>query len=361
MTATIGGAPAEVALLSPAIGTANIGDHFIEMAVRRLLPPQTVFARFSIRRELTADEIAAINRTRCALICGTNLYQHEWESALDAATLDRIRVPVIPVGVGGSSASLSDVAVSRRTADMIRAIHSKCERGSVRDPYSHDVVTAVGVENITLTGCPVFQWSRNVSLPPVQPLKRSRIVVTARNWLMHRWPDNVDHPVQIRLLKRLWSSFPLEQMTFAIHEELDERLVREIGIPESNVLRSDDPEDYVALYTDPATVVVAMRLHAGMLAVANGVPAVFVGHDTRTYSFCDMAGLDYVELFSERAADDCVERVQNVLDGAVESFDAASASHAELGEAMQDFLRVNDIPHVRPNSGKAGDAMLQSR
>jgi hypothetical protein len=42
-----------------------------------------------------------------------------------------------------------------------------------------------------------------------------------------------------------------------------------------------------------------MRLHAGMLAVANGVPALFIGHDTRTYSFCEMMGLECIELFAD--------------------------------------------------------------
>src|SRR5262245_53073879 len=94
----------KVALLSPAVGTGNVGDHFIESAIRRLLREETAYARFSIRRPLTPAEIDAINGTSCAVLCGTNLYQHDWESALTPEILARVRVPVIPFGVGGSAA-----------------------------------------------------------------------------------------------------------------------------------------------------------------------------------------------------------------------------------------------------------------
>ena len=57
-----------------------------------------------------------------------------------------------------------------------------------------------------------------------------------------------------------------------------------------------------------------------MLALANGVPAVFVGHDTRTYSFCDLMGLDYVELFSDGAADVATRRIRKILEGDASEF-----------------------------------------
>src|SRR5262249_21760134 len=90
---------APIALLSPAVGTGNLGDHFMEAAVRRVLGDQRVYRRFSVRRPWTAAEVSAINDTACAVLCGTNLYQHDWESALTPQALDQLRVPVIPCGV----------------------------------------------------------------------------------------------------------------------------------------------------------------------------------------------------------------------------------------------------------------------
>src|SRR4051794_1314088 len=137
--------PRTVALLTPALGTKNIGDHFIELAIRRMLRPDTRYQRFTIRRPLKLEEIERINQTSAAVICGTNLWQHDWESALDAATLNKITVPVIPFGVGSSAAKLSDTYVADKTRSMIRLIHEHCAAGSVRDEHSAAVVARAGV------------------------------------------------------------------------------------------------------------------------------------------------------------------------------------------------------------------------
>jgi polysaccharide pyruvyl transferase WcaK-like protein len=338
----------EVALLSPAVGTGNVGDHFIERAIVRFLREGVTCHRIGVRRPLTDEDIAVINRCGCAILCGTNLYQHDWESALTLETLARVKVPVVPFGVGGSAAKLADREVSRTTREMIRALHGSCVVGSVRDPFSADVVARTGVTNVLMTGCPVLFWAQRDSLPVPQPGRRRRIVVTARNWLMHRWPDNVDHPVQLRLLENVVRSFPAEQVSFAVHEDFDERLVGRLNIPPANVVRGRRPADFVRLYSDPDNVVLALRLHAGMIAVANGVPAVFVAHDTRTYSFCDMMGLGAVEMFADDAGADCVARLSRALDGDVVEFAAPPARFSRLRATMQEFLAANQLPVREP-------------
>lgn len=336
-----------IALLSPAVGTPNVGDHFIEAAIRRLLREDMVYHRFSIRVPLKKQEIDAINKTSCALLCGTNLYQHDWHSALTPEILELIRVPVIPFGVGSSARHLTNLEVSETTRQMIRILHSRCKLGSVRDPHSAEVVSHAGVENAILTGCPVLFWMRGKSLPTIKSIKRQRIVVTARNWLMHSWPKNVDNPVQIRFFQKLLKSYPANQLLFVIHEEWDERLVDLLNIPRKIVFKSDKPEDYMKLYNDHENVILAMRLHAGMLAIANGIPAVFVGHDTRTYSFCMMLGLDYIELFSKTSAEDCITSIQGVLDGNVTPFARMQSQYQEILKAMERFLDTNDLPTIK--------------
>jgi hypothetical protein len=332
-----------VTLLSPAVGTGNVGDHFIEAAIRRLLGTDVEYLRVGIRDPLTQTDIRDINATDCALLCGTNLYQRDWHSALTVEALEAIEVPVIPFGVGGSAAELSDHSVGPVTAQMIRALHSRCDLSSVRDPHAADVLAELGVENALLTGCPVLFWQGGTTLPEIATAPRRHIVITARNWLMHRWPENVDHPVQIRLLERLLQAFPSEQLTYAVHEEYDLRLIKRLGIPAGMVFHSDRPEDYFELYSDPANVVFAMRLHAGMLALANGVPAVFVGHDTRTYSFCDLMDIDYIELFSDSCPELCVDALQRALDGDPGSLARAPARYTALRPSMDRFMGANGL------------------
>jgi hypothetical protein len=333
-----------MALLSPAVGTGNIGDQLIEDAVRRLVGGDVTYERFSTRRPLKSEEIERINESSCALLCGTNLYQRRWECRLTPETVRRLRVPLIPIGMGGSAARMTDLDVSQETRLMIRALHAHCEMGSVRDPYSAAVVARTGVKNVALTGCPVLFWSGSPTLPVPRPTPRRRIVVTARNWLMHREPHNVNHPVQIRLLRQVFETFRGEDVVFAIHEDFDTELVGALGLSAERVFRPATSEDCVSLYTRGDTVVLASRLHAGMLAIANGVPTLFVGHDTRTYSFCDMLGLPYVELFSDTCGDECIEGLRRLLAGDVSLPRTATGRYAELRRAMADCLRRNGVP-----------------
>ena len=334
-----------VALLSPAVGEEhNVGDHLIDLAIRRFFDPAMEFQSFTTRRTLHASEIEQLNACQCALVCGTNLYQKDWPCALTTEVLEAIKIPVVPFGVGSSAATLEERSLSQQSATMIRALHDHCEVGSVRDPHTAGIVSSAGVKNFKLTGCPVLFWAHAGELPAVRPMPRSRIVVTARNWLMHRWPDAVDHPVQREFLRRVFDSFPADQMVYAIHEDYDERLVEALDIPGSSVFQSDRAADYVPLYTNPENLVMAMRLHAGMLALANGSPAVFIGHDTRTYSFCQMMGLDYVELFSDNSSEECVRRMRQILESDVSSFAATAARFRELRQEMKSFLIANRIP-----------------
>jgi hypothetical protein len=336
-----------VSLLSPAVGSGNVGDHFIELAIRRLLGTEALYHRFSIRRPLTASEIQQINETACALICGTNLYQHDWESELTPAMLDRITVPVIPFGVGSSAARLDDTLVGETTRRMIRAIHEKCALGGVRDPHAQRVVARAGVDNVIMTGCPVLFWGGRERLAAVAPHPRRRLVLTARNWLMHRWPSNVDHPAQVELLRRLLAHFERVPIVFPVHEDFDRRLLQLLNVPAEMVLDSCDPLDYVRLYSDPDAVVLAMRLHAGMLARANGLPVVFVGHDTRTYAFCDMLGIECLDLFADDCADRCIQRLADALAGHGGGQDQAWLRFEALRHSMDRFLAANGLPTLQ--------------
>ena len=108
----------KLALLTPAIGSRNAGDAMIESAIRRLVPAES-FERFTLRRALTGEEIAALNACDAAIICGSNLYQNKLQCALDADFLNRLRVPLIPrtAPTSVSTSRASTGAASPRASD----------------------------------------------------------------------------------------------------------------------------------------------------------------------------------------------------------------------------------------------------
>lgn len=332
-----------ISLLSPAIGTTNAGDHFIEEAVRRLFSPTTQFESYSTRRELGRREIARMNETDAVVVCGTNLYQADWTApAISKQSLRRIRVRVVPIGVGSSSADAESLAVPPTVADLIRRLHASCELASARDPTTMEFLAGLGIANVRLTGCPVLHWPGDDYLPPVTPGERRKVRIAPRNWLMHH-DDPVDHPSTISLMETVIGGLEAVDLTYVAHEKVDVSLFRRLGLPESTFLWPSNTNEYVELYTDPAVVVLACRLHGGMMALANGVPAVFVGHDTRTYSFCEMLGLPYVKQLGADAPEKTLQSLRALLSGDLADVDVNPGRFSVLKEGMQSVLAANDL------------------
>src|ERR1700730_17883698 len=146
--------------MSAAVGSENVGDQFIELAVRRLLPADAQVECFSTRVPLSGEDIERANSTSVVLICGTNLYQEDWQApALEPAALARLRVPVVPFGVGSSVAELRQMKLSRQASRRIRMLHDACPVASVRDPHTLAMLERLRIDNAVLTGCPVYHWA----------------------------------------------------------------------------------------------------------------------------------------------------------------------------------------------------------
>jgi polysaccharide pyruvyl transferase WcaK-like protein len=332
-----------VTLLSPAIGTTNAGDRFIETAVRRLLGPDVRLHALSTRRELTRAEIAAINASQAAVICGTNLYQEHWEApALSARALRRIRVPVVPLGVGASGAERETVRLRPDVADVVRRIHASCALGSARDPGTMELLEGLGIENARLTGCPVLHWEHRATLPELGAQPRTRVLVAARNYLMHHEHPQ-DHPVKLSYMRQVIDALPPDAVRCVIHETVDAELFERLGIPAEQIVWPASTEEYVELYSDPSSVVLACRLHAGMLALATGAPAVFVGHDTRTYSFCEMVGLPSIRLLDADAAPRSIAGLEAALAGDVSASRIAPETMATLHAELDTVLAASGL------------------
>jgi hypothetical protein len=334
-----------IALLSPARGSENIGDAFIEQAVRRCLDPAVEFVPVTTRRSLTGAEIAEINGSDAVLICGTNLYQEHWQGpAMDHAFFKGVKVPVIPFGVGSSAAELTEVTLPRKTRKLVRKVHDLCEVGSARDPHTQQVVERSGASNSIMTACPVLHWSQSNTAPDPAAGKPTRLVITARNWLMHRPGGDIDNPVQIDLLRRAVDEFRDRGVLFVLHEPFDRSLIAPLGLRSDEVFDSTDVTAFTELYADQTNVVLASRLHAGMLAAANGVPGVFVGHDTRTYSFCEMLRMPYVRLFEPGAADQTLAALHRLFDRDYSAFDGLQSDYLTHRREMARFLAANGLP-----------------
>jgi polysaccharide pyruvyl transferase WcaK-like protein len=324
--------PKSLALLSAAVNGDNSGDALIEDAIRKLLP-QHPAATFPLLQPLTDEQIEQVNACDIAIICGTNLYQTSFSCALKPEVIDRIRIPIVPLGVG-SSASIGRLPdMDAEGVRAVRMIHERCTVGSVRDQASLRFVKNLGIRNVELTGCPVLFHAQKE--PRFGEGDCSRLVLSVRARLLHvedRWSAK-----SLRTLEHLCRRFkPTLILQSPYDVEIGERLANEFGV---EYLYDEKWGCKVMINAvQMASRTVGLRLHFGMLSLSYGKHGLFIGTDTRTSEFCEMMGLPYHDIHTYEDAN--LERELLLPLPGMEVF---LENWRSLRSALQAVLTHNDL------------------
>ncbi len=336
----------KLALLTPAIGSRNAGDAMIESAIRRLVPAES-FERFTLRRALTGEEIAALNACDAAIICGSNLYQNKLQCALDADFLNRLRVPLIPLGIGASSATGTLPQMSAGDADIVRGLHSRSALGSVRDGPTLRFLQSLGIQNVRLTGCPVL--FHGLSRPEIQ-MGDGVVTLSLRQTFLHG-----AEPLEAGQEPLLDAFCNAHRPTLITQGPADldqaKRLVWRHGLDH---IYDDENQCETHEWLAPRQAWTGgFRLHYGMLSLSHGRPAWFIGHDTRVQGFCELMGLPYLDIREASPADVLAWGPQRMGD-----FAQFGARWQELAAEMRAVLVANGLPCALDNPPKPKPRLL---
>lgn len=322
----------KLALLTPAIGSRNAGDAMIESAIRRLVPAES-YEHFTLRRALTEAEMAALNACDAAIICGSNLYQDKLRCALDADFLDRLRVPLIPLGIGASAATGRLPQMSAADAEIVRGLHSRSKLGSARDEPTLRFLQSLGIQNVRLTGCPVlFHALRRPEIKTGEGV----VTLSLRQTFLHGAEplESLQEP----LLDALCAAHHPTLITQG-PSDLDQarRLVWRHGLDH---IFDDENECETHEWLAPRQAWTGgFRLHYGMLSLSYGRPAWFVGHDTRVQGFCELMGLPYLDIREATPADVLAWGPHRMSD-----FAEFGARWEALATEMRVVLEANGLP-----------------
>jgi glycosyltransferase involved in cell wall biosynthesis len=282
----------KLALFSAGVNGDNSGDALIVDAIQRLLSPQAMEI-FPLLEPLNEAQIDRINACDMGVICGTNLYQHDFHCELTPRVIEKIRVPILPLGIG-TSAPIG--LLPRMNAEGVRAvqmIHERCEVGSVRDPISLKFVESLGIKNVALTGCPVLFHA--LKEPVFEEASTDRLVVAVRARLLHveeHWGAKQRHT-----LERLCREFrPALVLQSPYDVPIAEELAARFQLPILHDPRYTAKPMLEGVHRASRTI--GFRLHFGMLTLAYGKPATLIATDTRTSEFCDMMGVAWHDIHS---------------------------------------------------------------
>ncbi|MEH2255589.1 polysaccharide pyruvyl transferase family protein [Nostoc sp.] len=139
----------------------NIGDGFILNNLIKLLYPAECKYLFTSRKELSENDIDKINSTKALILAGANQLNDNFiiVPGMSLATLAKIKVPVVPFGIGIHGIPKQNIDMSNTTKEILRAIHERISFSSWRCPltiqYLNNSLPEL-LDNFLLTGCPVM-------------------------------------------------------------------------------------------------------------------------------------------------------------------------------------------------------------
>ena len=339
--------------INPALSTRNVGDLFIVDSLKKILDfdPRTSID-LDPRQPITAADIDKVNQTRAAIIAGTNLWYRRlpkpsrWNFTLEQ--LERIRVPIIPFGVGTTRHFGEDNGFEAETLDQIRCIHERCALAGARDERTLEVLNEAGIRNVSMTGCPTLframepAWTLRARGPSRQ------VVVTVRAGQRHN----------ARILARRLRERGLEPVVAA--QKPGDRFLRwPVPFVQRAVrtLFAFQVEPYLQLVRESLGAI-GWRLHGNMLHLAHGNPALVFSNCSRGESFSRTFDLPTVRSpDGERLPGEAIEEmVDRLLDPA--TFQTFSERFARVRAQMVEFLRANDLPHhLSPAAGPSGHSL----
>lgn len=259
----------------------NVGDGFIlDSCVKLLgLAPQAVFTS---RAPLQDADIERINAGRCVIAAGANTLKDDFEltTGFTRATLDRIKVPVILLGVGHYGAETATRGLKPESQKLFMALLERFPLVSVRCDKSREyLATSLPAkrESILMTSCPVVYPVDGIDGGFVRQQRYGRLVVTLT--------ERANLQQQLPILAAARQLFPAEHNVYAVHQDYGNTELYDFAASLGyEVLRSPDCQAFIDLYRH-TDVHLGNRLHAHLKCLSMGKVSFLTPFDLRQTYF----------------------------------------------------------------------------
>ncbi len=271
-------------LLPP--GTAkkvNVGDGFILDSAIRLIGARPQ-AMLSSRAPLADADIARVNASRFLVAVGANTLKDDFELApgFDFATLGRLKVPVILMGVGHYGAPEVTQRLTAQSVALLRAMLDRFAYMSVRCDASRRYVMQSlpdKSDNVLMTSCPVVHQVDDIDLHFVRRQSCEQLVVTLT--------DRAALEEQAVLLPAARQLFPAKRRVLALHQDYQNTPLWNFAAEQGfEVFRSDTYESFIDLYAQ-TDLHIGNRVHAHLKCLSLGVSSFLTPFDLRQVYFAE--------------------------------------------------------------------------
>jgi hypothetical protein len=327
--------------------------------------------------DVTADrfrvdpaEADAINeRYDVYVIPLANAFRRSFESTLKRTTrlIERLRIPVVVLGVGAQSNLGYDLERLRPLDESVRAFVSavldRSARIGVRGEFTEMYLRSLGFDEVDTIGCPsmfVNGLDLRVSKGLEELTPESRVAMTISPYRTRMGPileSNLPRYPNLEYVAQ-----DLDTLELLLHGESPRaaRQTSDVPIHTSHPLFQ---EDRVRLYVEPWNwiedlkefdFVVGSRIHGTISALIAGTPGFVLAHDSRTLELARYFGIPFRRLRRVKPEID-IRRLYRRAD-----YSELNSGHPERFRRFTGFLEDNGLRHVFDDGdgGRAFDARI---
>ena len=270
-------------LVPPGPKKVNVGDGFILDSATRLLGVRPM-AAFTSRAPLSDADIERINAGRALVAVGANTLKDDFEltTGFTPATLARIRVPVVLMGVGHYGAAEVTRGLTPASQALFRAFLERFPLMSVRCDASRRYVTAALpdlAERILMTSCPVVHAVDDVNRKFARKPEYDLLVVTLT--------DRAHIEAQLPILQLAPQVLRARRRVLALHQDYGNTgLWDYAGRLGYEIFRSANHQEFLRLYRE-ADAHLGNRVHAHLKCLSLGVVSHCTPFDLRQAYFAE--------------------------------------------------------------------------
>jgi hypothetical protein len=320
----------------------NAGDHLIGRRAHALLARHVDDDIQTIDRKAITDEsYELMNRARAVLLTGGPAYQRRMHPDIYPIDLDRVKVQVVPFGLGWKARVDADPATldfTPESLEFIRRIHADPAReSSARCYQTQSALAHKGVENVLMTGCPVWYNEDRLDEDYAFPKQIRRLVIS-----MPAKP----HGDTLAFARHLAKRFPDAERYLAFqagirhpHRNVTARRYATIAAARAYGFRPvswEGDADAMMSFLSSADLHVGYRVHAHLYSLSERITSVLFAEDSRAVGQAEATG--GTTLLSTARTSDKLAEIDRVLDTKGEDVARSVETMRETYPVMRRFL-----------------------
>ncbi|GAA3498055.1 polysaccharide pyruvyl transferase family protein [Streptomyces prasinosporus] len=347
----------EEALHRDVIATNSGNLIFSDAAHKILETPHTEVVSNGIRTDVNAA--SRINEEYDAFVVPlANAFRPSFEPQLKRLTrlIDRLRIPVVVLGVGAQTGLDYDPArlkpMERSVRDFVSAVLDRSASIGVRGEFTEKYLKGLGYRDVEVIGCPsLFLYGEELPVRKRTPelTADSRIAINGSH-------DAVRKLGMDRVIRRTHERYPNLRFIGQNLSDAQQLHWRDLSHPNGKIkempTHPDHPmyrEDKARVYIDPVTWIddlrdfdfsFGSRIHGNIAALLAGTPATVLCSDSRTLELCR-----YFEI-PHRTLDKLSEDADPARLYEEADFGALTGNHPERFRRFTAFLDKNGLENT---------------